>query len=292
MSLMMEHSVLARAHSVFSVKALEPREQPRCASASVTPKRRLNRVDIYFSAWLIVDSASGGQHVFILVLGLLALIEFGTRPDHPFPASLASATPTTHQRPSSWTEVSKHQASPAREQWLLPSIALGSLICSLHERLSNPSSLLAWSWSGFPTSGPHPHAHAPLTILAQVLAALLALALSPSSSPTSFSPRLGAALPDISAHPHVFGIGMFSTYLLHTRTGWVGFTGGLLHAAFLTLITPLVLQNAGAAARACGTGRVFGTAWAVWIVFLFFGTFTVAYAFVPGAWSFRERTDL
>ncbi len=65
-----------------------------------------------------------------------------------------------------------------------------------------------------------------------------------------------------------------------------------MHAAFLTVITPSVLQNAGAAARSRGAGRVFGTAWAVWTVFLFVGTFTVAYAFVPGAWSFRERTDL
>ncbi|KAN0120924.1 Frag1/DRAM/Sfk1 family domain containing protein [Russula decolorans] len=242
-------------------------------------------------AWLIVDSSSGGQHVLILILGFLALIEFGTRPDHPLPASLASATSATHQRPSSSTKTDKRQASPDREQWLLPSIALGSLIYSLHERLSDPSSLVAWSWSGFPIRGPHPHVHAPLTVLAQVLATLLALALSPPSSPTS-ARRPSTGFPDITTHPLVFAIGVFSTYLLHTRTGWVGYTGGLLHAAFLTLITPPLLQNAGSAARACGAGRVFGTAWAVWIVFVFVGTFTVAYAFVPGAWSFRERTDL
>ena len=91
------------------------------------------------------------------------------------PASLASAT-TTHQRPSSSTKTDKRQTSPDREQWLLQSIALGSLIYSFHERLSDISSLVAWSWSGFPIS-PHPHVHAPLTILAQVLGALLALAL-------------------------------------------------------------------------------------------------------------------
>jgi hypothetical protein len=252
----------------------------------VLEKSRLNRIHICLSAWLIVDSASGGQHVLILILGFLALIEFGTRPDDHFPASLASAT--TQKRPSASTKVDNRQASPDREQWLLPSIALGSLIYSLHERLSDPSSLVAWSWSGFPTSGPHPHVHAPLTLIAQALSALLALALSPSGPATS-SPRSST---NIFTHPLVFIIGVFSTYLLHTRTGWVGYTGGLLHAAFLTFITPSVLQNAGAAARACGAGRVFGTAWAIWIVFVFVGTFTVAYAFVPGAWSFRERTDL
>ena len=255
-------------------------------------KRQQNRVDIHLSAWLILDTSSGGQHVLILILGFLALIEFGTRPDHPLPSSLDSGTSVTQQRPSSSTKTDKRQASPNREQWLLPSIALGSLIYSLHERLSDPSSLVAWSWSGFPIRGPHPHVHAPLTVLVQVLAALLALSLSPSGSPASVPPRTSTGFPNITAHPLVFAIGVFSTYLLHTRTGWVGYTGGLLHAAFLTLITPLLLQNAGSAARACGAGRVFGTAWAVWIVFVFVGTFTVAYAFVPGAWSFRERTDL
>jgi hypothetical protein len=254
-------------------------------------KRQLNRIDIRLSAWLIVDSASGGQHVLILILGFLALIEFGTRPDHSLPASLASATSATHEYPDSSTKTNKRQDSRDREQWLLPSIALGSLIYSLHERLSDPSSLVAWSWSGFPISGPHPHVHAPLTILAQVLAILLALALSPLNS-TSAPPRPRTGFPNITSHPLVFVIGLISTYLLHTRTGWVGYIGGLLHTVFLTFITPPLLQNAGFAARACGAGRVFGTAWAVWIVFLFVGTFTVAYAFVPGAWSFRERTDL
>lgn len=285
-------SVFAWAHSVLAVKALEPREQSRCASLCGLEKRQPNRVNIHPSAWLILESSSGGQHVLILILGFLAVIEFGTRPDDLLPTSLDSSISATHQRPSSSTKTDKHQASPGRGQWLLPSIALGSLIYSLHERLSDPSSLVTWSWSGFPIRGPHPHVHAPLTVLAQVLGALLALALSPSSSPTSASPGPGTGFPNITAHPLVFVIGVFSTYLLHTRTGWVGYTGGLLHAAFLTLITPSLLQNAGSAARAYGAGRVFGTAWAVWIVFLFVGTFTVAYAFVPGAWSFRERTDL
>lgn len=244
-----------------------------------------------------MDSTSGGQHVFILIIGFLALVEFGTRPDSPFSAALGSASSTVSQPSTKSPKADSPQAPIPREPWLIPSLALGSLIYSLHERLSDPSSFLAWSWSGFPAAGPHPHIHAPLTLLAQVAAALLVLALSPLPSQTSqtspsTSSRSTVALPNISAHPLTFAIGVLSTYILHTRTGWVGYTGGLLHAAFLTVIAPLVLQNAGAAARARGVGRVFGTAWAVWMIFVFVGTFTVAYAFVPGAWSFRERTDL
>jgi hypothetical protein len=242
-----------------------------------------------------VDSTSGGQHIPILVIGFLALIEFGTRPDSAFSAALVSV-PSTVSRDSKSSKVHDPHAPISQEPWLLPSLALGSLIYGLHELLSDPSSLLAWSWSGLPTTGPHPHIHAPLTLLTQVAAALLVLGLSPLPSPTSPTSltlsRNTIALSGIPAHPFTFAVGVLSTYMLHTRTGWVGYTGGLLHAAFLTVITPSLLQKAGAAARARGVGRVFGMAWAIWTVFIFVSTFTVAYAFVPGAWSFRERTDL
>ncbi|KAH9068217.1 Frag1/DRAM/Sfk1 family-domain-containing protein [Lactarius deliciosus] len=241
-------------------------------------------------AWLVVDIASGGRHVLFLVLGFFALVEFATRPESIFPASLAPTPSTSSQRSVKSSKVDNSPDPTSREPWLFSSIALGALMCSLHERLSDPSTLLAWSWSGFPTAGPHPHIHAPLTLLVQVLATLLALALSPPSPPTGSCTSSG--LKKVPTHPLTFVIGVLSTYLLHTRTGWIGYASGLVHAAFLTVITPLVLQNAGAAARSRGAGRVFGLAWAVWTVFLFVSTFTVAYAFVPGAWSFRERTDL
>ncbi|KAH9972711.1 Frag1/DRAM/Sfk1 family-domain-containing protein [Lactifluus volemus] len=236
-------------------------------------------------AWPIIDSTSGGQHVLVLVIGFLSLIEFGTRPNSPFPAALVSVSSTVSQDSNKSSKVHNGQTPASQESWLLPSLAFGSLIYSLHDRLSDPSSLVAWSWSGFPITGPHPHIHAPLTLLTQVAGAFLVLGLSPTS-------RAFVELPNISTHPLIFAIGALSTYILHTRTGWIGYTGGLLHAAFLTIITPPLLQSAGAAARARGVGRVFGTAWAVWTVFMFVSTFTVAYAFVPGAWSFRERTDL
>ena len=234
-----------------------------------------------------MDIASGGQHVPILIFGFFALVEFATRPGSIYPAALVWNPLTTSQHS---TKSSKAEATPgptSSQPWLFSSIALGALVYSLHERLSDPSTLVAWSWSGFPNVGPHPHIHAPLTLLVQVLATLLALTLLPTSPASPVS-----GLQTIPTHPLTFAIGVHSTYLLHTRTGWIGYTGGLIHAAFLTVITPSVLQNAGAAARSHGAGRVFGLAWAVWTVFVFVGTFTVAYAFVPGAWSFRERTDL
>ncbi len=244
-----------------------------------------------------MDIASGGKHIPVLIFGFFALVEFATRPESIFPAALTSKPSIASQHSTKCSKAENTPDPTSRDSWLFSSIALGALIYSLHERLSDPSSLVAWSWSGFSTAGPHPHTHAPLTLLVQALATLLALALSPPLSPTSSTSSVtesctNSPLQKIPTHPLTFVVGVLSTYLLHTRTGWIGYTGGLIHAAFLTVITPSILQNAGAAARSHGAGRVFGLAWAVWIVFVFVGTFTVAYAFVPGAWSFRERTDL
>lgn len=64
-----------------------------------------------------MDSASGGQHVLILILGFLALIEFGTRPDYPFPTSLTSATLTTSKPPRpSDAHVERSQTRKAAEK--------------------------------------------------------------------------------------------------------------------------------------------------------------------------------
>ncbi|KAI0059171.1 hypothetical protein BV25DRAFT_1860733 [Artomyces pyxidatus] len=246
-------------------------------------------------AWSVVDSKSGGYQKFILLTGSLALLELMTRPSSsPFTADILE--PSASARPTQKQTKFKHPAPS--EPWLVPSLSLGALLYALHERLSDSSSLIAWSWTGYPLSGPHPHAHAPLTLLAQSLGVLLVLLVSPTLpsattvSPLTSIPRAISHGRSPIAHPLVYAAGVVSTYLLYNFDNWPSYLGGLAHAVFLTSITPQVVQQAGAAARARGPGRVFGVAWLIWVVFLFTGTFTVAYAFVPGAMPFRERTDL
>ena len=58
--------------------------------------------------------------------------------------------------------------------------------------------------------------------------------LSPPSSPTSTDVYLSPqhlTLEHQRSHTRFAIGGVFLTYLLRTRTGWVGYTGGLLHAA-------------------------------------------------------------
>ncbi|KAA1467420.1 hypothetical protein DENSPDRAFT_792681 [Dentipellis sp. KUC8613] len=229
-------------------------------------------------AWPIVDEVSGGYHKTILAIASLSLLEFMTRP-------ATSPYPTSSETPDMSKESAKPTNESAKQPWLAPALALGALVFSLHERLSDPSTLIVWSWTGYPLTGPDPHVHAPLTLLAQSAGILLALYFLPTSTPA------GLRKMNLLSHPAWYAVGAGSAYVLYAYRDWAGYAGSLVHAAFLMSIAPHVIDNAGAAARARGAARVFTTAWVVWVVLLFTSTFTVAYAFVPYAWSFREHTD-
>ncbi|KZV62680.1 hypothetical protein PENSPDRAFT_657945 [Peniophora sp. CONT] len=241
--------------------------------------------------WPIVDENSGGHHRLLLTIGALALVEQATRRTTPPPPPTPTSSPQTHLR---------------SEPWLTPTLALGAALYGLHERLSDPATLVAWSWAGFAgaSTGPHPHTHAGLMFVACALGCALSALFS---SEYSFIKRRGAeketdmdgeyalthALPNLLSHPLFFlATAVPSSYLLIYTSRWPAYIGGLLQVVFLGASFPLVLANAARAARARGAARVFGGAWVVWVLLLFAGTFTVAYAFVPGAGLFRERTDL
>lgn len=137
--------------------------------------------------------------------------------------------------------------------------------------------MIAWSWTGYPITGPVPHLHGSLTHLAQVLGVLLPLALS------SFAPDLHAL-----SHPLWFVYGSVSAYTMYSYSDWIGYAGGLNLAVFLMSIIPSVLMRAAS----CGSvAKTHFTAMLMVCLFDVFGTFTVAYAFVPFGEYFRERTS-
>ncbi|KAI0663719.1 Frag1/DRAM/Sfk1 family-domain-containing protein [Cubamyces menziesii] len=214
--------------------------------------------------WPFIDERSGGYNKTGLALALLAIYEFATRP--------TSAPSTTTTKPADTAE-----PAPQRH-WLPASLALGSFLFTLHSLLSDPTTLIAWSWTGYPIKGPVPSVHGSLTHVAQALG--LALAAFLSRSPC-------AAL----AHPLWLALGASSAYVMYTYKDWAGYAGGLGVAFFLMSVWPSVWARAAEAGR----GRVARTAATAWLVVCLFdvaSTFTVAYAFVPGGEYFRERTDL
>lgn len=157
---------------------------------------------------------------------------------------------------------------------MLDGLALGSLIFTLHCFVADSSTLITWSWTGYPVKGPVPHLHGSLTHVAQALGLLL---------PTLFSNSL-----NIFSHPLWYLYGSAGAYVMYAYKDWAGYVGGLNFALFLMSVIPVVL---GRAASNQYLARTYTIAFFVNALLDVVNTFTVAYAFVPGGEIFRERTD-
>lgn len=218
----------------------------------------------------MINENSGGYNKTGLFLALLALYELHTRPSH-----------INHQYPTEKVAQMQPTVADDARHWLTSAIPLGSLIFSLHCLLSDSSTLIAWSWTGYTDrrpQGPQPNLHGSLTLTAQSLGLLIPIVLASRES-------------RILTHPFWFAYGTISSFVMYQYRNWLGFVGGLNMAVFLMSIIPLVLQ--GAASMSMGrVATVYFTAWLVACLLDLANVWTVAYAFVPGGVYLRERSDL
>ena len=216
----------------------------------------------------MLNEKSGGYNKTGIFLAICALLELATRP---------SAIPKTieeENRKSNSKDDGPSMASSSR--WLTASIALGSIIFTLHCFFMDSSTIIAWSWTGYKDGqpkGPMPHLHGSLTLIAQAIG-LSTPALFPSfwfSSPMWFS------------------YGCTGAYVMYNFRDWTGFIGGLNLAVFVMSMLPSIIQQSAQQGKA---GRTYFTAFFVTILFYLANVWTVAYAFVPGGPYLRERSDL
>jgi hypothetical protein len=156
-----------------------------------------------------MNENTGGYNKTGILLALLAITELSLRP--------AAKVPVPVQKGS----VSK--------SWVNSGLALGSLIFALHNLLADSTTLIAWSWTGYPVQGPVPHLHGYLTITAQSIG-LAIPALLPSD------------LVSIVCHPLWFAYGAVSAYVMYRYRDWVGYFGGLNLAVFCMSVLPMVLS--------------------------------------------------
>ena len=200
-----------------------------------------------------------------LALAFIALLEYVTR------SSSGSISPKSQER-----------LVLAKEHWVQAALPLGSLIYCLHTYFADPSSLIAWSWTGYENGaprGPLPHLHGSFTLLAQSIGLLIPFALS------SISPSATGLL----SHPIWFSFGASASYSLLVYKNYKGYAGGLAFAIFCMSIVPTIFQRAASSGH---VARTFFTAFLVYCLLVLASVWTVAYAFVPGGVYLRERTDL
>jgi len=205
-----------------------------------------------------VNETTGGYNKTGILLALLAVTELSFR------SAPEVSTPV--------------QKGPGSKSWINSGLALGSLIFTLHNLLADSTTLIAWSWTGYPVRGPVPHLHGYLTIMAQCLGLAI-----PALLPTD--------LVSIVFHPLWFTYGSVSAYFMYFHRNWVGYFGGLNLAVFSMSVLPMVLSMAADSSNG-RLARTYTLAFLVTCLLYLASMWTVAYAFVPGGVYLRERTDL
>ncbi|KAG1725361.1 uncharacterized protein EDB91DRAFT_1239861 [Suillus paluster] len=197
--------------------------------------------------WPMLNEESGGYNKTGIFLALFALYELATRP---------SVVPET-QKEEKQKSSSKGNSKVSSDGWLVASIALGSMIFTLHCFLIDPSTIIAWSWTGYKDGqpkGPLPHLHGSLTLIAQAVGLAMSTVL-----------------------PGCWLSSPLCAFVMYRFRDWTGFVGGLNLAVF-------VMSNKA--------GRTYFTAFFVTVLLILADVWTVAYAFVPGGTYLRERSDL
>ncbi|KAJ2434425.1 Protein cwh43, partial [Coemansia sp. RSA 2424] len=205
--------------------------------------------------WATMNEANGGWNKTGIALGLLALADVATR------------------RNSDKTIATKRSDKPREAQVLAPSwlpvgLGLGALLFALHSLYSDSAIVGRWSWDGYPATGP-----APVPWGGLVLTALAG----------GFA---GGHRLELATGMLWWAAGSAGACAITLVSGWSGFAGGLVLAAYVGSVTRSILL---AAAR-CPPGRTLGAALLWYNVLVLAHVWVVAYEFVPGGPLLRERT--
>jgi hypothetical protein len=180
--------------------------------------------------------------------------------------------------PATKRQIQTLRSQVPTDHWLGAALALGSLLFTIKNMLTESSTLIAWSWTGYPINGPVPHLHGCLTLIAQCLGLLLPASMSSSQS-------------RVLSHPIWFLYGSISAYFTYRYRDWLGYAGGLNLSIFLMSILPPTLRQTAEVSKG-RLGRTYFVVFLIVCLFYLASVWTVAYAFVPGGVYLRERTDL
>ncbi|KAG8748162.1 hypothetical protein FRC10_008895 [Ceratobasidium sp. 414] len=210
--------------------------------------------------WPIVDDRSGGWNKIGLILALLSLAQFATRPP-------VTDVPATPEPPNT------EKQADGSSLWMA-SVGLGGTWFALHSLFADSGTIVAWSWTGYPAKGPVPGVNSSAITLA---ALCIGLALSTSSTASR-----------VVNHPAWLSTGAAACFVMYYFRDWIGHAGGLVYGLFLMSIFPKMVQES--AFR--GGALVYFTAWLTTVLLILADVWATAYAFVPGGTYMRERTDL
>ncbi|BGP10619.1 Protein cwh43 [Rhodotorula toruloides] len=155
-------------------------------------------------------------------------------------------------------------------------VGFGSLFFLLHFLYTDSGTTIAWSWNGYPSTGPFAFPHGAITIAALSAGILVAS-----------TPRYLA----FARSSMAFTVACASAAALYAFDSWPSFLPGCLLGMYAVSLFPSFLSSILAASTS-SPGIPFALAFFYYAVLELASTWTVAYAFVPAGWLLRERTDI
>ncbi|KAJ1918883.1 Protein cwh43 [Mycoemilia scoparia] len=212
--------------------------------------------------WPIMNDINGGWNKTGLVLGIVALvIQF-----------LQSLSASDDENADAKKHDKRHgeigTRSGSSAPWASAAFGFGAWLFGIQSMFSESSTLIRWTWGGYPHTGPQPVPFSGLVLTVLVFGFLSGHRVK-SVTTTAW-----------------WGAGALCAAIITYISGWSGFIPGLVLAAYFGSITLPILQLV---AR-CPPGRTFTLGFFVYNLLVLAHVWVVAYEFVPGGPLLRERT--
>lgn len=159
---------------------------------------------------------------------------------------------------------------PVKSQgsFIMTGFGLGGLFFGMHSLLSDSSTMILWTWEGFPVRGPIA-VHGVLTITAMGAGFLNAFIFPESQSKLA-----------------TFILISLGAILLTSFSHWIGYIGAVILATYLVTAGPTLIRSAVRHGP-----MTFGVGFLTYNILVLAHVWVVAYAFVPGGPLMREHTD-
>lgn len=218
---------------------------------------------------------NGGWNSLGLAIGVLAYLDTVTRRSRPTFGEVTSEEATKGSKAASAAQV----AGSTYLGTFASVIGFSSSFFLLHWLFTDSGTIIAWSFDGYPASGPFAFPHGLLTTCALSLGVVL-------GSPLHLSARLASSrLAYLAA--------CVSAALLYSQTYWAAFVPGCLLGVYAVSTFPALLASLlQHLSPQRGPALAFGGAFFYYVLLELASTWPVAYAFVPAGWVLRERTDI
>jgi endonuclease/exonuclease/phosphatase family metal-dependent hydrolase len=159
---------------------------------------------------------------------------------------------------------------PTKGSATLTGLGLAGLFFAMHSLLSDSSTMILWVWEGYPVRGPLAVPHGAWTLLAM-----------------GFGLVLGLFAPTFSRSWASYGVGSIGAAVLTTSSHWLGYYGALALTVYVMALAPTLIAHGARHSPA----KTFGFGFLIYNFMVLAHVWTVAYAFVPGGFLLRERTD-